>query len=176
MIPTLFTPLLAMSIVSGLMLASNTINFFAGIRRYDLKDSHFIIESNGRSMMSPKYTLRTLFLLFFISSFFLQVDNTPAGEKKTIKEILSNPDKYDGQEVTIQGKATKVKPRTSKKGNDSTTFTLKDESGKGMNIYTRGHPLITEGQKVTVTGIYQKLKMVGRKTFHNEVEARNIVR
>ena len=126
--------------------------------------------------MSPKFTLRTLFLLLFLSSLFLQVHNTPAGEKKTIKEILSNPDKYDGREVTIQGKATKIKPRTSKKGYDSTTFTLKDESGKGMNIYTKGHPLITEGQKVTVTGIYQRLKMVGRKTFHNEVEARNIVR
>ncbi len=126
--------------------------------------------------MNPKYTLRALFVLLLLFSFFLQVHNTPAGEKKTIKEILSNPDKYDGREVTIQGKAAKIKPRTSKKGYDSTTFTLKDESGKIMNIYTKGHPLITEGQKVTVTGIYQKLKMVGRKTFHNEVEARNIVR
>jgi DNA polymerase III alpha subunit len=126
--------------------------------------------------MSLKYTLRALFLLLFLLSFFLQAHNTLAGEKITIKKVLSNPDKYDGQEVTIQGKATKVKLRTSKKGNDYTTFTLKDESGKGMNIYTKGHPLITEGQKVTVTGIYQKVNRVGRLTLHNEVEARNIIR
>ncbi len=127
--------------------------------------------------MSPQYTLRILFLLLLLlSPLFLLAHQAPAGEKKTIQEILSNPVKYDGREVTIQGKATKIRPRTSKKGNDSTTFLLKDESGKGMNIYTRGHPLITEGQKVTVTGVYQKLKMVGRKTIRNEVEARNIVR
>ena len=126
--------------------------------------------------MNPKYTLRMLSLLLFLSPLFLQIHHATAGEKKPIKEILSNPNKYDGQEVTIQGKATKIKPRTSKKGNDSTTFLLKDESGKGMNIYTKGHPLITEGQRVTVTGIYQRLKMIGRKTIQNEVEARNIVR
>ncbi len=126
--------------------------------------------------MSPQHAPRMLFLLLFLSPLFLPVHNTAAAEKKTIQEILSNPVKFDGREVTIQGKAAKIKPRTSKKGNDSTTFILKDESGKGMNVYTRGHPLITEGQKVTVTGVYQKLKIVGRKTIHNEVEARNIVR
>ncbi len=137
---------------------------------------HLIIQPHGRSIMSPKYALRMLFLLLFLSPLFFLVHNTPAAEKKTIKEILSNPVKYDGREVTMQGKATKIKPRTSKKGNDSTTFILKDESGKSMNIYTRGHPLIAEGQRVMVTGIYQKLKIVGRKTIKNEVEARNIVR
>ena len=126
--------------------------------------------------MSLKYTLRALFLLLFLLSFFLQAHNTLAGEKITIKEILSNPNKYDGQEVTIQGKATKIKPRTSKKGNDYTTFTLRDESGKSMNFYTRGLPLLAEGQKVTVTGIYEKVKRVGRQTFHNEVKAWNIIR
>jgi len=126
--------------------------------------------------MSLKYTLRALFLLLFLLSFFLQAHNALAGEKITVKEILANPNKYDGQEVTIQGEATKIKPRTSKEGNDYTRFTLKDESGKGMNIFTRGHPLITEGQKVTVTGIYQKVKRVGRHTFHNEVKAWNINR
>ncbi len=126
--------------------------------------------------MSLKNSLKALFFLLILLPFLVQPQNTLAGEKITVKEILSNPDKYDGQEVTIQGKATKIKPRRSKRGNDYTIFKLKDESGKDMNIYTRGHPLITEGQKVTVTGIYQKVKRIGRKTFHNEVEAWNVVR
>ncbi len=41
--------------------------------------------------MSLKYTLRALFLLLFLLSFFLQAHNTLAGEKITVKEILSNP-------------------------------------------------------------------------------------
>jgi hypothetical protein len=32
----------------------------------------------------------------------------------------------------------------------------------------------TEEQKVTVTGIYQKVKKVGRCTFYNEIEAKDI--
>ncbi len=124
--------------------------------------------------MPHKYALRTLFTILFMLTFILQVQLSPAAEKVSVQEILSGPDKYDGQEVSLQGKATKIQPRTSKKGNDYATFTLTDESGKGMKIYTFGHPPIRDGQKVTVTGIYQKVKKVGKYTFYNEVEAKDI--
>ena len=81
---------------------------------------------------------------------------SPAAEKVSVQEILSNPDKYDGQEVSLQGKATKIQARTSKKGNDYATFTLTDEWGKGMNIFTFGHPRIMDGQKVTVTAFIRR--------------------
>jgi hypothetical protein len=124
--------------------------------------------------MRHKQILRTVLPILFIFSFFLQLQLTLAAEKLSVQGILSNPDKYDGQEVSLQGKATKIKVKTSKKGNEYTTFTLTSESGKGLNIFTFGHPAITEGQKVTVTGIYQKVKKVGRYTFYNEVEAKAI--
>jgi DNA polymerase III alpha subunit len=124
--------------------------------------------------MLHKYTVRTLFTILFLLSFLLQVQLSPAAEKVSVQEILSNPDKYDGQEVSVQGKASKIEPRTSKKGNEYMTFTLRDESGKGMNIFTFGHPTISDEQKVTVTGIYQKVKRVGKYTFYNEVEAKTI--
>ncbi len=126
--------------------------------------------------MRLKYTLRLFFSLLFLLSFSLQAQNAFAGAKITIKTLLSKPNKYDRKEVTIKGKATTIEPRTSKRGNDYTTFILKDTSGRAVNIYTRGHPLITEGQRVTVTGIYQKVQMFGRYAIHNEVKAWNIVR
>ena len=97
-----------------------------------------------------------------------------AAEKVSIQAVLSNPDSYDHKEVTIEGKATKVRPRVSRKGNEYTTLTLIDDSGKGMNIFTWGHPKVTEGQKATITGIYQKVKRVGKNIFYNEVEAKDI--
>lgn len=118
--------------------------------------------------------MRTILPILFIFSILLQFQVTLAAEKASVQEILSNPDKYDGQEVSVQGKASKINPRTSKKGNDYMTFTLGDESGKGMNIFTFGHPPISDGQKVTVTGIYQKVKKVGKYTFYNEIEAKEI--
>ncbi len=118
--------------------------------------------------------MRTIFSILFILSILLQFQFTVAAEKFSLQEILSNPDKYDGQEVSVQGKATKIHARTSKKGNDYMTFTLRDESGKGMNIFTFGHPPISDGQKVTVRGIFQKVKRVGKYTFYNEIEAKDI--
>jgi hypothetical protein len=114
------------------------------------------------------------FLLLLM--FFLQVHVSPAAEKVSFQEILSNPGKYDGQEVTIHGKASKIKPRTSKHGNDYTMLILRDESGKTLKIFSWGHPLLAEGQKVTVTGIYKTVKRIGRHTFHNGIQARNIIR
>ena len=124
--------------------------------------------------MRRKRILRTVLPILFIFSLLLQLQFTLAAEKVSLQEILSNPDKYDGQEVSVQGKASKIKPRTSKKGNDYMTFTLRDESGKGMSIFTFGHPTISDGQKVTVTGIFQKVKKVGKYTFYNEIEAKEI--
>ena len=124
--------------------------------------------------MRHKHILRTVLPIVLIFSFLLQPPFTLAAKKVSVQQILSNPDKYDGQEVSLQGKVTKIRPKVSKKGNEYATFTLIDESGKGMNIFTFGHPPITDGQKVTVIGIYQKVKKVGRYTFYNEVEAKDI--
>jgi DNA polymerase III alpha subunit len=124
--------------------------------------------------MHKKIALRIVLAALFLFLILPSFQTSEASEKASIPEILSNPDKYDGQEVTLQGQATKVRPRVSKKGNEYTTLTLIDDSGKGMNIFTWGHPSLTEGQKVTVRGIYQKVKRVGRNTFYNEVEAKEI--
>jgi DNA polymerase III alpha subunit len=124
--------------------------------------------------MRQKHILQTVLPILFIFPVLLQSHLLLAAEKVTVQQIVSNPDRYDGQEVSLQGKAIKIKLRTSKRGNDYATFTLTDESGKGVNIFTFGHPSITDGQKVTVTGIYQKVKRVGRYTFYNEIEAKEI--
>lgn len=122
--------------------------------------------------MRNKFIFRSAFVFVFLLSILPQVAIT--AEKVFVQEILSNPDKYDGQEVTIEGKASKVKPKTSRGGNEYTSFTLIDNSGKGITIFTWGHPGIRDGQKLTIIGIYQKVKKVGRYTFYNEVEAKDI--
>ncbi len=117
-----------------------------------------------------------IFPFLFLLTFLLQVQIAPAAENVSVQEIMSTPDKYDGQEVTIQGKAYTIKPRTSKRGKDYTTLTVKDESGKSLKVVSWGHPPLAEGHKVTVTGIFKKTKRVGRVTLKNHIEARNINR
>ena len=109
--------------------------------------------------------MRTILPILFISSILLQFQFTLAAEKVSLQEILSNPDKYDGQEVSVQGKASKINPRTSKKGNDYMTFTLRDESGKGMNIFTFGHPPISDGRRLRLEVYFGRSKRLGSTFF-----------
>jgi len=62
--------------------------------------------------------------------------------------------------------------RTSKRGNDYTTFKLVDSKGASMTVYSRGHLPISSGQSVTVKGRYNKVTHVPPKwTFHNQIDA-----
>ena len=124
--------------------------------------------------MNTKRALGFALAILFLFWVLPPLQFSLAAEKVSIQAILSNPDSYDRQEVTIEGKASKVRPRVSRKGNEYTTLTLIDESGKGMNIFTWGHSKVTDGQRVTVMGVYQKVKRVGKNTFYNEVEAKTI--
>jgi hypothetical protein len=92
----------------------------------------------------------------------------------TVKAILENPSRYDGQEVTISGKASSVKPTTSRKGNDYMTFQVTDSSGAGVTVFTWGHPTITSGSVVRVTGTFQRVKRVGRRIFYNQIDANRV--
>ena len=47
----------------------------------------------------------------------------------SIKDLTTNPAKYDGQTVTLCGTAQTVKATTSRKRNEYTTFQVKDGSG-----------------------------------------------
>ena len=109
--------------------------------------------------------------LVLILSFSLDIKSA---EKASVQEILSNPDKYDYQEVIVQGKAIKIRNKISQKGNEYTTFNLTDSSGRSLSVFSWGNPGIKEGQNVSISGIYQKVKRVGNYTFYNEVEAKTI--
>lgn len=92
----------------------------------------------------------------------------------TVKAILENPSRYDGQEVTVTGKASEVKATISRRGNPYTTFRLTDASGGAMTVYSRGHPDVKSGDAVHVTGTFQRVKRVGQDTFYNQIDANQI--
>jgi hypothetical protein len=61
---------------------------------------------------------------------------------------------FNHPNVTLQGTALGVKETTSHRGNDYTTFKLQDPSGCGaVNIFTWGHPALSNGDQVRVDGL-----------------------
>ena len=92
-----------------------------------------------------------------------------------ICSIIAKPTSFDHQNVSLQGTIAGLKETTSRKGNDYTTFKLQDPSGCGaLNIFTWGHPTLTNGDRVRVVGIFETEHHQGQYTFYNEVEATKV--
>ncbi len=90
-----------------------------------------------------------------------------------IARILLHPENFDGKEVTLKGTVTQLQMRVSARGNPYSLFRLRDRGGS-IRVYYRGHPDISDGNTVTVTGIFSKTRKVGKYTFYNEIEAKEI--
>lgn len=95
-----------------------------------------------------------------------------AGDR--IGDILARPHAFDGREVVLEGRASAVDPRTSRRGNDYFTFRLSDETGASLKVFSWGKPAIAPGNRVEVRGRFQRERRVGRYAFSNEVEASQI--
>ena len=92
----------------------------------------------------------------------------------TVTTVLTAPERYDRQEVTLTCTAQAVSPKTSRRGNPYTTFQLRDTSGQALTVFTWGHPTMKSGDRVQVTGIFEQIKRVGTYTFRNQVDAKEI--
>jgi hypothetical protein len=95
----------------------------------------------------------------------------PALARDRIGDVLAQPDAFDGREVMIEGKASAVDPRTSRRGNDYFTFRISDETGTSLKVFSWGKPAFAPGDRVEVSGRFQRERRVGRYSFTNEVDA-----
>lgn len=123
-----------------------------------------------RTVKSNKVVLAVILTL--ISICFIPKIVDAQAIKTSVSEILSNPDKYDGKMVHVEGRVQSLKFSTSKKGNPYTTFMVVDPSNNSLNVFTFDTLSINRGDSVTVTGRYHKVKQVPPKlTFYNEIES-----
>src|SRR5437870_2623384 len=86
------------------------------------------------------------------------------------REILENPDRFDGRPVTVSGMILNLRETISQKGNPYYTFNLSD-NGSAVRVFSFGSSPCRDGSRVTVAGVFRREKHVGRYTFRNEVDA-----
>jgi len=97
----------------------------------------------------------------------------PAGAlDATPSAILANPDRFDRQAVTIQGTVTNLRETVSRRGNPYYTFDLSDGT-RAIRVFSFGKAACRVGV-ATVEGTFEKVKQVGRLTFHNEITATQV--
>jgi len=83
--------------------------------------------------------------------------------------LLASSVSYDGKHVAVSGIVQAVEMKTSQRGNDYDVFELCDS--RCVHVFTWGHPALSNGQRLTVRGVFEVTKHVGAYTFHNEIEA-----
>lgn len=102
----------------------------------------------------------------------IQKKNTSSKGSKyvSISDIYDNPEKYDQKYVMLKGRVTSVRFKTSRRGNNYTTFYLEDDTGR-IKVFSWGFAAIADGDNVSVYGKYYIMKRVGNYRFPNEVDA-----
>ncbi len=94
-----------------------------------------------------------------------------SGAAVSIKDVAGDPVRFNGQTVALRGTATAVKRTQSAKGNEYTTFRVKDSTGASVLVFSWGHPDVQEGAAVEVVGAFQRVRRVGHQSIYNEVRA-----
>ena len=87
-----------------------------------------------------------------------------------ITELISHPEQYDHQDVTVFGRVTNLQVATTQKGQMAYGFLLKDGSGS-VKVVGLGKAEVHEGDQVIVEGVFSRLRQTGRAIVYNEIKA-----
>jgi hypothetical protein len=109
----------------------------------------------------------------YVASLLLLAVAPVEGTNETIKTILADPARHDGQTFTLDGTIAYLDARVSKKGNPYYTFKLDDGSGR-LTVFSYGEPPCSAKSRVTVEGPFRRVKQQGGYTFHNQIDARRV--
>ena len=96
------------------------------------------------------------------------------GADAPVKMLLSDPARYDGQTVTLNGAVSQLDARVSRRGNAYYTFKLDDGSGR-VTVFSFGQPPCPSPNRVTVDGEFRRVKRITGHTFYDQVDARRVV-
>jgi hypothetical protein len=121
--------------------------------------------------MRTRWPARTCVLVAILA---LALAAASEGADGSVKTILSDPGRYDGQTVTLGGTVTQLDVRVSKRRNSYYTFKLDDGSGR-ITVFSFGQPPCPSPSRVTVDGEFRHVKRVGAHTFYDQVDARRVV-
>jgi hypothetical protein len=91
----------------------------------------------------------------------------------SVDEILSNPDRFDGQMVTVEGTITDLKRRVTRSGDPFYKFYLSDGK-QAIRVISLGSPPCQSGA-VTVEGTFAKIKRGRLSVSYNVVSASRVI-
>ncbi len=90
-----------------------------------------------------------------------------------IAELISHPEQYDRQNITVTGQVTNIQLATTRDGKPAYGFLLKDQAGT-LKVVALGQAEIHEGDLIIVEGLFNRMRQAGRTIIYNEIKATSI--
>jgi hypothetical protein len=87
----------------------------------------------------------------------------------TIAQLLAYPASFDGKHVDVKGRVQKLEQTASTNSNRSVTFSLC--SSQCVEVIGFGSPGISNGEMVTVHGLFTAVKQVSGYIFYEKIDA-----
>lgn len=81
-----------------------------------------------------------------------------------VRDLVRDPDRFDGKVVRVSGIIARYQERVSRRGRSYTRFRL-EEGGFSVRVFAWGHRHLRDGQRVRVTGRFDRVKRVGWRVF-----------
>jgi hypothetical protein len=88
-------------------------------------------------------------------------------------ELLADPDRFDGQTVTLQGTVEKFREGVSPDGAPYYKFRLSDEQ-TAVRVFSSGRSPCRNGMQATVDGVFERINRLGPRIHYNEVTATRV--
>jgi hypothetical protein len=107
----------------------------------------------------------------FFALLFVVFDIKAFAQAFQPSQILSHSASYAGKRMTVSGTVQGINPGISHQGKEYYTFDLCDRSAC-MKVFAWGHARLSEGQHLSVSGIFDTTKRVEPYAFQNVLEAR----
>ncbi|WP_447972650.1 OB-fold nucleic acid binding domain-containing protein [Nitrospira sp. Kam-Ns4a] len=96
-----------------------------------------------------------------------------AGGRLELAELLSHPEQYDKQVVTVVGRVSNLQIASNRQGQLAYGFLLKDGNGS-VKVVALGKAEVHEGDQVIVEGVFSRQRLAGRSFIYNEIKASSV--
>ena len=98
----------------------------------------------------------------------------------TIQELLSQPDRYDGQRVFVNGRVRTIKMETGRRGSEYMGMVLEEaasdtDPGSSVRVFSLTVPRVGKGNPVSVQGTYHRQGRFGGWPYDDFIEADTII-
>ena len=92
----------------------------------------------------------------------------------SIKDVISNPESFDGKKISVEGAVSKFRYTTSRSGKPYTIFRIIDTEGNTLGIYKKGRISLSKGKYVRVYGKFRMKKEYFVFRFKNIIKAKRV--